>query len=64
MKARIKKAAWEKYLWDQGKDMATPNPGPKDVVETPDNPPFDGAVMLCYPSYWWDKSDVDFLESD
>lgn len=61
-KAKIKQDSWIKFLKEQNKDPNQPNPGEKEIIHMPNNPPFTNHIMLSSPFYWWKESDLDPIE--
>lgn len=59
-KVRIKPEAWVKFC-DRTKTYR-PNPGVQTVFRMPANPPFDDRVMLDFPLYWWEESDLELVD--
>lgn len=58
-KVKIKPEAWKRYLEVSKLDLNKPNPSPQEVALMPGNQPFDNAVMLGFPLYWWHESDLE-----
>ena len=60
--AKIKQSSWEKYLWDQGKDLKTPNPGPLTIAGSQGTKTGGVAVVFSFSSHPWDESDIEYTD--
>ena len=58
-KAIIKPEAWKEYLETHRMDPDTPNLGPREVKIMPAHQPFNEAVMLDFPYWWWRETDLE-----
>jgi hypothetical protein len=59
MRYRIKDDAWLAFLKQHNKDLSTPNPGFQEVLHAPNHPPFNEAVELMWPRWWWKMSELE-----
>jgi hypothetical protein len=60
-KVMIKPEAWKRYLEVTKSDLNKPNPSPREVALMPGNQPFDNAVMLDFPLFWWHELDLELV---
>jgi hypothetical protein len=65
MRYRIKDDAWAAFVKQQNWDPAVhncENPGFQEVLHAPNHPPFNEAVELMWPRWWWKMSEVESEE--